>query len=180
MRLFQTRPSRRTKTTQTLDRHQLLTFQIRNEWFALPLAALQRVVPMNRIHGQQGELGIGVARYEGQELLVIDVGSRLFPKSLAADRSTEHEFERHMIILQAPSGDMIGLPIDSRPTLKRVPASSLTALPPSYTSLAHVQCVSGMVILEDQKQSYFLLDWERLVPTPLLTADLAVATPIEI
>lgn len=167
MRLFQTRPSRRTRSAQTLDTRQLLVFRIRKEWFALPLEVLQRVVPMGRIHGDQGDLGIGVTRYEDQELMVIDVGRRIFPRS-EDQGPLVPESERHMVILQAPSGEMLGLPIDSRPQLKRVPSSALTPLPPSYTSMAYVQCVSGMVIAEDGEQSYFLLAHDRLLSPPTM------------
>ncbi len=165
MRLFQSRPSRRTRSAQTLDTRQLLVFRIRQEWFALPLEVLQRVVPMGRIHGDQGDLGIGVTRYEDQELLVLDVGRRIFPRS-QDQGPTVPESEQHMVILQAPSGELLGLPIDSRPALKRVPSSAIAPLPAAYTTLAYVQCVSGMAISEDGEQSYFLLAHDRLLSPP--------------
>lgn len=167
MRLFQARPSRQARVAQALDTRQLLVFRIRQEWFALPLQVLQRVVPMGRIHGDQGDLGIGVTRYEDQELLVIDVGRRIFPRR-SDEGPTVPASERHMVILQAPSGEMIGLPIDSRPALKRVPSSAITPLPPTYTHLAYVQCVSGMVISEDGEGSYFLLAHDRLLSAPTI------------
>ncbi|WP_218081446.1 chemotaxis protein CheW [Anthocerotibacter panamensis] len=150
------RTSRRLRPTQPTE--QYIAFRLRQEWFVLPLDAVQKVVPLGEISGDPTGRGIGLVRSEGRELVVVDVGHRIFRDP--APQSWEPE-ERYLLILAA--GDNLALPIDSRPVLRRLARAAFAPLPPTYAVLSPVRHVSARAVLAEDEPALFLLDITQLL-----------------
>jgi purine-binding chemotaxis protein CheW len=69
------RKNRRLRTEAT---QQVIVFRLRNEGFALPIRAVQKVIPMDKVYGAPGGGGVSLTLYQDRELMVIDVGRRIF------------------------------------------------------------------------------------------------------
>jgi len=137
---------------------QYLSFRLSQEWFALPLTAIQKVVALPTISGDPSGRGIGVVRVEGRELLVVDVGRIIFRFAPPLSEATS---ERYLLLLTG--AEPVSLPIDSRPLLRRLPATAFAPLPASYDAFAEIRCVSSRAALTEGEPPLFLLDAPRLL-----------------
>jgi len=155
MSLLPVSATRRARPEPTV---QYLSFRLRQEWFALPLALIQKVVVLTEISADSTARGIGLVRVEGRELVVVDVGRLLFRFTAAA---TEESMERYLLILAG--GEDLGLPIDSRPMLRRLPATAFAALPSTYSTFAEIRYISSRAVLAEGEPPLFLLDAPRLL-----------------
>ena len=158
--------SRRLAARQTEVTQQLIAFRLRQEWFALPIQAVQRVVPLDKVYGDPHGTGISVTTYQGNEILVIDVGQGIFkgvPEAASQPRGESPDKQRYLAIIQSSADNFVGLPIDSPPSLRRVPESAFKALPERYLTKGNMQCVSSLVPSIDSQPPLFLLNCERLV-----------------
>lgn len=71
--------------------------------------------------------------------------------------------ERYIVIVQTSKGELVGLPIDSPPALRRLPESAFTPLPPAYISQVHIQCVSSLIVQSQGEPPLFLIDPDQLL-----------------
>jgi chemotaxis signal transduction protein len=180
--------SRRFGNSQTEATRQLVVFRLRHEWFALLLEVVQKVLQMGNAFGDVRGTGVGLTLYQDRELVVVDIGHRLFGEALyALPPVTEAEAvassmptylsgnsgsvqqqqasnqERCMLIVQTSQGELVGLPIDSLPVLRRVPDSAFSPLPPAYISQVNIQCVSSAVIQSPDEPPLFLINPDQLL-----------------
>ncbi|NJR61659.1 MAG: hypothetical protein HC769_24185 [Cyanobacteria bacterium CRU_2_1] len=68
-----------------------------------------------------------------------------------------------MLIVQNPQGELIGIPLDSAPSLRRVPRSAFAPLPPTYLTEGGVRCVSALIVLNPKEAPLFLLNLDQLL-----------------
>ena len=167
--------SRRLAQQQTEATQHLLVFRIRQELFSLPTKSVQKVLPMPNVYGDPQSTGVSVAIYQDKELLVVDVGRRIFretiPQPLSPSTSNssvvpqpkDSKEQRFLLIVQSSQGQLVGLPIDSLPLLRRVPESAFAPLPSGYTSEANIQCVSSLMVQsQGDEPPLFLLNPDQL------------------
>ncbi|MEB3338428.1 MAG: chemotaxis protein CheW [Leptolyngbyaceae bacterium] len=159
--------SRRSAARRAEATQQLIVFPLKQEWFALPIPAVQKVVALGKVYGDPQKTGVSLTNYQDKELVVIDVGQRIFKQSTPPGSGTADaladQTQRYLVILQSSQGDLIGLPIDGQPTLRRIPVSAFGPLPPAYRSEGNIQCISSVMIQPDQEAPFFLLDPDQLV-----------------
>ncbi|MGF1600857.1 MAG: chemotaxis protein CheW [Thermosynechococcaceae cyanobacterium] len=160
--------SRRGRKAEATE--QFIAFRLRQEWFALRIDAVHRVVTLGQTFGDPGHTGIGLTQYQDQELLVIDVSQRIFAEEkyeslIKFEAGTNDSAQRCLIVLKNSQGELIGLPIDSQPEVKRAPASRLTPLPATYTSRSKIRCLSSMMVQLPDEPPLFLLDPDQLSAT---------------
>jgi chemotaxis signal transduction protein len=140
----------------------LIVFRIRREWFAVPIQFAQKVVPLGLVYGApQG--GISLTRYQDQELPVIDVEQRIFGQR--GDSSVPAE-QRHLMIVddrQGSQGSLVGIPLDSPPTLRRVTKAAFSPIPTVYLAEGCIQCVSALIRGSESEPPFFLLDLDQLL-----------------
>ncbi|HEY9619494.1 MAG TPA: chemotaxis protein CheW [Crinalium sp.] len=178
---------------------QIIMFQLQQEWFALPIELVHRVVPLGPVYGMPQGLGMSLTRYENREIPVIDIKRRVFVETSetralppASDAIAPNELEpyipvsipsdadqadlmkqdspRYLLIVQDPQNDLLGIPIESQPSLKRVPESAFAQPPASYLAKGNVRCVSALVALDANQPSLFLLDLQQLIQdVPMLS-----------
>ncbi|HEY9749895.1 MAG TPA: chemotaxis protein CheW [Allocoleopsis sp.] len=172
--------SRRFGAKQTEATQQILTFRLDQEWFALPIQAVQKVVSLGQVYGDPQRSGVSLTLYQNRELVVVDVGHRIFGRTpsqeTSAPASTGHSFSqdlgltRYLLVLQTRSGELVGLPIDSQPALRRVPMSAFGPLPAAYATEGNIRCVSSLMLQTAEELPLFLLDPEVLLQPQLLKA----------
>ena len=199
MAILSTLKSRRLRSHKSEKTQQIITFQIEREWFALPIFAVKRVVPKSDTHGDYHGSGAGLTVYEGKELIVLDITQQVFgsnrdrislpaippvtstPSPTIASTSSDSTSSQvqvstpkeYLLILRDYQGDLIGLPIESPPTVRRVPQSAIVPLPASYAARVNIQCVSSLVVQADAQPILFLLNHEQLFRSqPLLPPSL--------
>ncbi len=152
------RRGRKAEATQ-----QLIAFRLRHEWFALPIEFVYRVVTMGKVFGDPGHTGVALTHFENQELLVIDVGQRIFSDNTGAGESdidlSEH---RCLLVLKNAEGGLVGLPLDSQPEVRRIPRSQFVPLPATYTALSKIRCISSLMVQVADGPPLFLLDPDQV------------------
>ena len=152
---------------------QLIAFRLRQEWFALPINAVQKVVPMGNVYGV-GSTGVSLTLYQDKELLVVDVGDRIFSEapnqglsvSASISKATQHQKDfivQYLLIVKNSQGELVGLSIDSPPKLLRVPESAFAPLSSAYISEANIQCVSSLMIQTLDEPPLFLLNPDQVL-----------------
>jgi purine-binding chemotaxis protein CheW len=164
---------------------QMIGFRLDREWFALPILAIHRVVPLGKIYGDPKNTGISLTTYEDRELLVIDVAKQIFndvkpteDREAKADVNLANfgdlEQQRYLLILEnegeCMSHNFLGLPIDSPPTMYRVESNAFKPIPEAYLDRGNIQCISSQIIelpnLPGVAPSpLFILDRQKLLAT---------------
>ncbi|KGF73769.1 chemotaxis protein CheW [Neosynechococcus sphagnicola sy1] len=165
---------------QRLQKHraeateQFVVFRLGQEWFALAIQVVQKVVPLGQVYGDPQGTGVSLTIYQDQELVVVDVGHRIFSNqglaSLPTTAGAAAAPQRYLLIVQNSQGGVVGLPIDSQPTLRRVAIAAVMPLSTTYLSQANIQCVSSLMIQAANQPPVFLLDPDQLSQPQQITA----------
>jgi chemotaxis signal transduction protein len=192
MAIYSPLRSRRLAARQTEVTRRLITFKLGTEIFALPLDDVQKVTTLERLYGDPHGTGVSLTTYQGRELVVIDVGQRIFGQlpqvlppsqskqglTIASQQSTE--VVRYLLILRSDltaNSDiksivgtdthrqqrLVGLPIDSPPSIQSIPVSAFQPLPDLYRKNSNIHCVSTLSIDLPDRPSIFLLDLASIV-----------------
>ncbi|MEO0455383.1 MAG: hypothetical protein AAF152_02205, partial [Cyanobacteria bacterium P01_A01_bin.114] len=113
-------------------------------------------------------VGASVTVHHGQEMTVLDVGRHVFGGSsnhsehrLLSPSETTDQSSGYLIIAKTLHHTLVGLPVKSQPTVRRVPLSAFSPLPSDYIDRVNIQCVSALIVEPDQ-QPLFLLNTELL------------------
>jgi chemotaxis signal transduction protein len=181
MAIYSPLRSRRLAAQQIEATQRLITFKLGEETFALPLDGVHRVTKLDRLYGDPGGTGVSLTTYQGRELVVIDVGHRIFGKapqvlppsqkkgSGMGDLTRSSDAVRYLLILQSAPSDgtteqrLVGLPIDSPPTIQSIQLSAFQPLPEIYRQSSNIHCVSSFSIDIPDRPSIFLLDVAAIV-----------------
>ena len=182
MAIFSTITSRRYANRQAKATQQLIVFQLYSQGFALPIRAVQKVITRGEIYGASEGGAAGLTLYQDQELLVIDVEHRIFkgkPRqnisvstksqdildhvATAPEEDKDESGQRYLLIVQNRAGKIVGLPIDSAPSLQRIPESAFTPLTPEYMAEGNIRCVSALIIQNKDEPPLFLLNPDQLI-----------------
>ncbi|MEA5535878.1 chemotaxis protein CheW [Crocosphaera sp. XPORK-15E] len=161
MTIYTPRRSRRLAEQKLEKTQQMIAFILGKEWFALPIDAVQKVVTMGKVYGDPQETGISLTHYQDQELLVIDVARCIFGITSMSPEQTINE-QRFLLVIQNQAHKIVGLPIDSPPSLRRIPASAFMALPEIYLTQGNINCISSTMIQVPNQEPLFLLDVDQL------------------
>ncbi len=162
MTLYSHRLSRRSSGKVSQNTQQMITFLLGEEWFALPIDTIQKVVQLGKMYGDPQRKGVSLTHYQGEELLVIDVARRIFDiEMLSSSQNTEQT--RFLLIIHNKNNEIIGLPIDSPPSILRVSESAFIPLPNIYLTQGNIHCISSILIQVNEQNSFFLLDIPQLM-----------------
>lgn len=100
----------------------LVTFTISQQWCALPIADLVKVIVVEELCPDNHRLGIQFARYQGQEIIVWDIGKLVFGQS---SFQLPASAERHLLLGRLSNDEIVGVPIDAPPATQTVVISAL-------------------------------------------------------
>jgi chemotaxis signal transduction protein len=179
MAIYSPLRSRRLAAQQTEATQRSIVFKLWDETFAIPFDRVHKVTTLDvsgeklgqRLYGDPNGTGFSLTTYQGHELVVIDVGSQIFGKSQQAllptsSRETvstlKSDLVRYLLILQLDGEELIGLPIDSPPSIQSIQLSAFQPLPDIYRNHCNIHCVSAMSIDKPDRPSIFLLDVDAL------------------
>lgn len=182
MAIFSTLRSRRFAAVQTEKTEKMITFRLRQEWFALPILAVQKVIPLGKVYGDPQKTGVSITAYEAQEIIVIDVAKFIFkdlPENNIMATSIDNEKDiiapnisffdeqrqRYLVIINLinPTENLLGLPIDSQPVMRRISQSNFQTLPNAYLKQDNIKCVSEKLIELPEHPPIFLFNPQSLV-----------------
>ena len=191
MAIYSPLRSRRLAAQQTEATKRLITFKLGEGDFALPLDRVQKVTTLDRVYGDPDRTGVSLTTYQGRELVVIDVGYRIFGKTqqvLLPSQKTrtstptnqiDGDLIRYLLILQSEPMEtatglvngLVGLPIDSAPSIQSIKLSAFQPLPEIYRKHSNIHCVSAMSVAAPASSgsqglelpSIFLLDATSIV-----------------
>ena len=151
---------------------QWIAFRLRQDWFALPIDAVQRVASVQSGNRSapgghiSNEAGVMVNLVDQQALNLIDIDQRIFGQAewspKRANLSAETQQDHCFIILQPQEGEIFGFPIDSRPQLRRIPQSLIIPLSSAEPAYKQLKSVDFMVNQTKDTQPLFLLDPAQL------------------
>ena len=175
MAIYSPLRSRRLAAQQVEVTQRLITFELRAQAFALPLDRIHKVIALNdpgqrvgsRLYGDPNRTGVSLTTFEGQELVVIDVGQRIFGNTktlLPTSSQTVQRADsaapavRYLLIVEPVPGRLVGVPIDSPPSIQSIQLSAFKPLPEIYQQHSQIHCVSAMSIDLPDRPSIFLLD----------------------
>ena len=191
MAIYSPLRSRRLAAQQTEATKRLITFKLGEGDFALPLDRVQKVTTLDRVYGDPDRTGVSLTMYQGRELVVIDVGHRIFGKAQqillpsqqtrTSSRTTQLEGNsiRYLLVLESEPvetatglvSQLVGLPIDSPPSIQSIKLSAFQPLPEIYRKHSNIHCVSAMSVAAPASSgstglelpSIFLLDVTSIV-----------------
>jgi chemotaxis signal transduction protein len=181
MAIYSPLRSRRLAAQQVEATQRLITFKLGEETFALRLDGVHKVTKLDRLYGDPRGTGVSLTTYQGRELVVIDVGQRIFGKAPqvlppspkkgigVVDPTRSSDLVRYLLILQSAPTDaaaeqrLVGLPIDSPPTIQSIQVSAFGPLPEIYRQSSNIHCVSSVSIDLPERPSIFLLDVAAIV-----------------
>jgi chemotaxis signal transduction protein len=174
MAVFSRSTGRRSTKLQDRATQQLIVFRLLHENFALPIKAVQKVIPIGNVYGAPQGAGASLTLYQERELIVIDAEHRIFrsrknpDSSPSASRSWSQNSpydttqSRYLLVVQNSSQKLAGLPIDEPPYLLRVPSSAFAPLTSDYISEGNIRCVSALIVQNNEQPPLFLLNPDQL------------------
>ena len=167
MSSFSSLRSRRFVHRQQATLQSWITFIIHSEGFALPIAAVQQVVPLDRIYGDPQRSGLSLTRYRDQEILVVDIGYRIFGNTPSLATSGAIATPQLLLVVQNSLGEAVGIPIDSPPLVRRLADSSFAPIPQAYLATGNLRYLNSQRITIAKNESFFILDVESLVKSEI-------------
>jgi purine-binding chemotaxis protein CheW len=152
----------------------LITFKLDTETFALPLDRVHKVTTFDRSYGDPNATGVSLTTYQGRELVVIDVGHRIFGRAAQilplSPKPTLGNIAhgglpavKYLVVLQPAPDRLVGLPIDSPPSIQALSLSAFQPLPDLYRQHSQIHCVSAFSIATSERPAIFLLDSVAIV-----------------
>ncbi|MBW4582897.1 MAG: chemotaxis protein CheW [Tildeniella nuda ZEHNDER 1965/U140] len=169
--------SQRLRSRKAEFSHQLIVFRLQQEWFALPIQAVQKVIPLGTVYGAGAGAAIGMTLYHDREIPVLNLQQRIFgtasqpllPDSVPPDRAALQpesrlpQPQRFLLLVETSTGEAIGFPLDAQPMLRRVPASAFVPLSDAYLAEG-LRCVKCLIVPAPDQPPFFLLHLDQLLP----------------
>ncbi|PZO33415.1 MAG: hypothetical protein DCF17_21985 [Shackletoniella antarctica] len=165
-----TRYRRRPAQEPTL---RLIAFQLRHNWFCLPLAMARRVILPAADDQSQG---LGLTQLHQENVPLMDVADRIYqstpllsgssalipsqPAPLAAAQSSPLQ---SILVVDSPRFGLLGLLIDGIPSLKRARQSAFSPVPATYLMMNHLRGINTLVTLGESEPPLFLLEVDTLL-----------------
>lgn len=141
----------------------ILHFPLGPLQLGFPLTQVQKVIPYPTVFSS-GQKPIGLAHFEQQEVIVLDLHQYLFGQPSVAAPT-------HLIIARNGQ-ELYGIPCGTIPALVDVTPDQLQPLPPTYRQADTLGLASHVVRLHNDTLTLFLLDSQRLAslctPSPAL------------
>lgn len=170
--------SQRLQSRKVEITHQLIVFRLQQEWFALPVQAVQKVIPLGNVYGAGLDAAIGLTLYHDREISVLNIQQRIFrtvsqpllPASLDEASRLKPDspadplpLGRFLLIVETLTEAAIGFPLDAQPLLRRVPESAFMPLSDTYLTGGQLRCVKCLIVPASDQPPIFLLHLDQLL-----------------
>ncbi|MBD2187172.1 chemotaxis protein CheW [Pseudanabaena mucicola] len=144
------------------ETRKFMIFTMGNLNFALAIDNVVRIIPIPQIH-RSGDKLLGIATYENQEVLVIDLYKHIYGQEI--DQKISITNKGFLVIFSKQTG-LYGITIATLPNVEDVPVQSVQPLPAEYRDRDSLGIASHMMqasIKKSEPQTVFLLDTELLL-----------------
>lgn len=166
--MLNTLRTRRFSSRAVEQTQSIVVFQLGQQCFGLPIAAVRRVIPLEQVYRDAQQQGLSLARHLNQDVVVLDVKLCLFGQSaMSAGRAGAAQGGEYLLLLDASAEEQMGLPIESAPQILRLPESALSPLPETYRRLGNIRCLSNRMATVEGRAPILLLEAETLAQTYL-------------
>ncbi len=134
----------------------VLVFVVGDLHLAVRLDGIKKVIPMPEIF-KSGDKLLGIAHFEEQEALVLDLFQKIYGQAATKDQG-------YLIVIEA-AHSLYGLTVERLPMLKSVPLSEFRPVPSDYRTRDSLGITEQMAQIPDKDQTVtiFLLDQNRLL-----------------
>ena len=139
------------------EKLKFLIFTMGNLNLAIGIDSVIRIIPLPKIH-RSGDKLLGIAMYEDQEVLVIDLYKRIY--------NQETNITKGFLVIFAGNNSLCGITINTLPNVEDVPLLSLRMLTSEYRdrdTLGIATQIMQIPIKKSEPQTVFLLDYELLL-----------------
>ena len=139
------------------EKLKFLIFTMGNLNLAIGIDSVIRIIPLPKIH-RSGDKLLGIAMYEDQEVLVIDLYKRIY--------NQETNITKGFLVIFAGNNSLCGITIDTLPNVEDVPLLSLRMLTSEYRdrdTLGIATHIMQIPIKKSEPQTVFLLDYDLLL-----------------
>ena len=139
------------------EKLKFLIFTMGNLNLAIGIDSVIRIIPLPKIH-RSGDKLLGIAMYEDQEVLVIDLYKRIY--------NQETNITKGFLVIFAGNNSLCGITINTLPNVEDVPLLSLRMLTSEYRdrdTLGIATHIMQIPIKKSEPQTVFLLDYELLL-----------------
>lgn len=139
------------------EKLKFLVFTMGNLNLAIGIDSVIRIIPLPKIH-RSGDKLLGIAMYEDQEVLVIDLYKRIYDQ--------EKNIAKGFLVIFLGKKSLCGITIDTLPNVEDVPLLSLQTVTSEYRdhdTLGIASHIMQIPIKKSEPQTVFLLDSELLL-----------------
>ncbi|HBC41576.1 MAG TPA: hypothetical protein DCZ88_06700 [Pseudanabaena sp.] len=139
------------------EKLKFLVFTMGNLNLAIGIDSVIRIIPLPKIH-RSGDKLLGIAMYEDQEVLVIDLYKRIYDQ--------EKNIVKGFLVIFLGKKNLCGITIDTLPNVEDVPLLSLQTVTSEYRdrdTLGIASHIMQIPIKKSEPQTVFLLDSELLL-----------------
>ncbi|MEO0406323.1 MAG: chemotaxis protein CheW [Cyanobacteria bacterium P01_A01_bin.135] len=152
------RSFRRSLRRSTETRQQLIAFALRGEMFAVPIGLVHKVVAVNIPSGSLEDGGPRLVPYVERQIAAIRLSQWLFPLALPATEvpSQSSSSDSHMLVVQSPNHELVGLLIANQPSLIRVSTSAFAPIPATFLQRGQIRYVGAMVNRGEQSPIFLI------------------------
>ena len=126
-------------------RGKFIAFELANHWFALPMAAVLRIVncpPSN----QGGTISVGVVQLGPHTIRLLDLQTQwgLQPEAHSPEETP------FLLVVRGPQQALWGIALDTPPDLLELPLSRFKPVPPEKRLALKLQWISHMAVIAEQ------------------------------
>ncbi|WP_019508933.1 chemotaxis protein CheW [Pleurocapsa sp. PCC 7319] len=168
--------SRRSARRKNKAEQPIIAFQLGREWFALPILAIQKVIPVSQINYITGDSQNNLYQFKDKKLTIIDVEQHIFANSspskssVTTDSSLLKQPEltspvsfSYVAILQQEAEILAGLPLNSQPVIYKVPPTDFQAITSTEIGSYDRQYIESKVTNIDEISRLFILNLQQLL-----------------
>ncbi|MBE9139479.1 chemotaxis protein CheW [Nodosilinea sp. LEGE 07088] len=156
---------RRTPSQEPILR--LIAFQLRHNWFCLPLTVARRVIPCS---AQNPALELGFTQLHNEPVPLVDIAERVYQPAplllgnLEPPRALSSLPTQTIVVVDSPKWGLLGLLVDSTPSLKRARQSNFSPVPAAYLMINHLQGINTLITLSETEPPLFFLEVDTFFP----------------
>ncbi|MDX1977993.1 MAG: chemotaxis protein CheW [Pseudanabaenaceae cyanobacterium bins.68] len=134
----------------------IMVFPMGELFFGTRLEQVLRVVAMPNVF-KSGEKLLGIANFEDQEVVVVDLYQKVFGQPLPKRQG--------FLLILGGKANLYGLTVPNLPILREIPIADLHALPANYRDRDSLGVASHMFQIPEKEipQTVFLLDTDLLL-----------------
>jgi len=146
----------------------LLTFQLRGQWFCLPLVLARRVISGP---ADAALAPAGLTQLQQDNIPLIDTATLIYQEAPPSQGDTPTTKAwgpaqapvQTVLVIDPPPLGAVGLLIDSTPSIRRAKQSAFSPVPAIYLIMNRLQGINTLVTLGKHEPPHFLLEVDALL-----------------